>query len=199
MTWPKINLSLDPMTVPNLLSLLRILAIPFFAIAVWYGRMWEACAIFAGAGLTDMLDGFIARRFNQKSDLGALLDPAADKLLMTTAFVLLTWRIDHMVAPIPAWVAILAITRDVLISFVALFGMGSGDKRRLPSMLGKITTATQLIAISLGLLINAMGPRSWTHFVTPAVYYLVALLVLASGLQYFFRSMHSDLDARDRV
>lgn len=177
------------MTVPNFLSLLRILAVPFFAIAVWYGRPWAACALFAGAGLTDLLDGFIARRFNQKSDLGALLDPAADKLLMTTAFVLLTWRAEHMVAPIPPWVAILAITRDVVISFVALFGMQSDVNRLRPSILGKATTATQLIAISMGLLINALGPRSWTHLVTPAAYYLVAAMVLASGIHYFFRSL----------
>lgn len=177
------------MTVPNLLSLLRILAVPFFAIAVWYGRMWEACAIFAGAGITDLLDGFIARRFNQKSDLGALLDPAADKLLMTTAFVLLTWRTDHMVAPIPAWVAILAITRDVMISFVALFGMHRDVNRLRPSILGKLTTATQLVALSLGLLINALGQRPWTHLVTTPAYYLVAVMVLASGIHYFFRSL----------
>ena len=187
------------MTVPNLLSLLRILAVPFFAIAVWYGRMWEACAIFAGAGLTDMLDGFIARRFNQKSDLGALLDPAADKLLMTTAFVLLAWRTENMVAPIPPWVSILAITRDVMISFVALFGMHSDVKRLRPSILGKLTTATQLVAISLGLLINAMGPRFWTPFVTPTVYYLVAVMVLASGIHYFFRSLQPPGEADGQV
>lgn len=183
------------MTVPNILSLLRILAVPFFAIAVWYGRLWEACALFAGAGITDLLDGFIARRFNQKSDLGALLDPAADKLLMTTAFVLLTWRAEHMVAPIPPWVAILAITRDVMISFVALFGMHRDVRRLRPSILGKLTTATQLVAISLGLLLNALGPRSWTHLVTPAAYYLVAVMVLASGIHYFFRSLQAPADA----
>ncbi len=177
------------MTVPNLLSLLRILAVPFFAIAVWYGHLWEACALFAAAGVTDLLDGFIARRFNQKSDLGALLDPAADKLLMTTAFVLLTWRSEGMAAPIPPWVAILAISRDVTISFVALFGM-HGDVRRLrPSILGKLTTTTQLAAISLGLLVNALGGPPWGHLLTPAVYYLVAAMVLASGIHYFFRSL----------
>lgn len=180
------------MTVPNLLSLLRILAVPFFAIAVWYGHLWEACALFAGAGITDLLDGFIARRFNQKSDLGALLDPAADKLLMTTAFVLLAWRPEHLAFPIPAWVAILAISRDVTISFVALFGMHSGDERRLPSRLGKLTTATQLVGISLALLLNALGPRPWAGWIVPWIFYLMAAMVLASGIHYFFRSIAHD-------
>ena len=107
------------LTLPNALTLLRILAIPFFAIAVWYGHHWQAFILFAAAGFTDLLDGFIARTFNQRSDLGALMDPAADKLLMTTAFILMAWRTNGMTAPIPVWVAILAITRDLVISFYA--------------------------------------------------------------------------------
>ena len=102
------------MTVPNALTLLRILAVPFFAISVWYGHHLEAVLLFAGAGITDLLDGWIARTFDQKSALGAILDPAADKLLTTTAFVLMTWRTTGMAAPVPVWVAILAISRDVL-------------------------------------------------------------------------------------
>jgi len=183
-------------TLPNILTLLRILAVPFFAIAVWYGRNVEACLIFAAAGVTDMLDGYIARRFNQKSTLGAVLDPAADKLLMTTAFVLLAIPNAHFVARIPAWVAILAITRDVLISLVALMATGNFDPSKFrPSLLGKFTTGSQLMAISLGLLFNAMGPRAWYPFVLPWIYYLVALLVLASGMHYFYRATAQRVEA----
>ena len=129
----------SPLTLPNALTLLRILAIPFFAIAVWYGHYWQAFILFAAAGFTDLLDGLIARTFNQSSDLGAVLDPAADKLLMTTAFVLMAWRTQGMTAPIPVWVAILAITRDGLISFYAFASVDRlSDSKFHPSLLGKL-------------------------------------------------------------
>jgi cardiolipin synthase len=176
-------------TLPNVLTLLRILAVPFFAIAVWYGHNVEACVLFVAAGLTDLMDGYIARRFNQWSALGAVLDPAADKLLMTTAFVLLALPREHFVAPIPAWVAILAISRDVIISLVALMASPHFDPRKFrPSLLGKLTTGAELVAISLALLFNALGWRSWYSHVVPQIYYVVAAMVLASGIHYFCRS-----------
>lgn len=178
-----------PMTVPNLLTLTRILAIPFFAIALWYGHHGKACAIFAFAGITDLLDGLIARAFDMKSDLGAILDPVADKLLMTTAFVLMAFPRSHYVAPVPVWVAILAITRDVVISLFAFTNYARGGTLKgTPSMLGKITTATQMVALSVGLLMNAQGVRPWQRWLNPWMYYLVAALVLASGIHYFLRS-----------
>jgi cardiolipin synthase len=180
---------MDPMTVPNLLTLLRILAIPFFAIAVWYNHLWEALALFVAAGLTDLLDGWIARAFNQRSRLGAVLDPAADKLLMTTAFILMALPKGHLEHPIPAWVAILSISRDVLISFVVVFAMVRADGTDLrPSMLGKIATGAELITIGFALLVNAQGPQSWHRFIIPWIYYAMAGLVLASGIHYYFRT-----------
>ena len=177
------------LTLPNALTLLRILAIPFFAIAVWYGHHWQAFILFAAAGFTDLLDGFIARTFNQRSDLGALMDPAADKLLMTTAFILMAWRTNGMTAPIPVWVAILAITRDLVISFYAFASVDRlSDSKFHPSLLGKLSTAMQLIAVSLGLLFNALGPKAWMDPFLPEMYYLVAALVLASGIHYFMRA-----------
>jgi cardiolipin synthase len=177
------------LTLPNILTLLRILAVPVFAISVWYGRTFEACTIFALAGLTDMLDGYIARRFNQKSTVGAVLDPAADKLLMTTAFVLMAMPNEYLAIRIPAWVAILAISRDVAISLVALMSSNHFEPAKFrPSILGKLTTAVQLLTISLTLLFNAMGPRAWYPLLVPWIYYLVAALVLASGTHYFFRA-----------
>ncbi len=191
-----IDESPDPMpltlTVPNCLTLLRILAVPFFAIAVWYGHMPEACCIFALAGLTDMLDGFIARRFNQKSALGAVLDPAADKLLMTTAFILLAFPRSHYVVQIPVWVSMLAIFRDLSISLVALTSFTHFDPAKFqPSFLGKLTTGVQLVAISIALLLNAIPHQPWIREFVPWCFYLVAALVLASGFQYFFRATHT--------
>jgi cardiolipin synthase len=182
----------SPLTLPNLLTLLRILAIPFFAIAVWYGHHWHAFVLFAAAGFTDLLDGFIARAFNQRSELGAILDPAADKLLMTTAFILMAWRTEGMTAPIPVWVAILAIMRDLVISFYAFASVDRlSDSKFHPSLLGKASTAMQLLALSLGLFFNALGPRSWMAPFLPTMYWLVAAFVLASGIHYFMRATRS--------
>jgi cardiolipin synthase len=179
------------LTFPNILTLLRICAVPFFAIAVWYGRTSEACVLFAAAGMTDLLDGWIARRFNQKSPLGAILDPAADKLLMTTAFVLLAFPHEAVAVRIPAWVAILAISRDVIISLVALLAYERLDPSTFrPSRLGKVTTFVELLAISTALLFNHLGPQPWFAYVVPWIFYLIAAMVLASGIHYFFRATH---------
>jgi len=177
------------LTIPNILTLLRILAVPVFAISVWYGHLVVACALFAAAGLTDLLDGFIARRFNQFSSLGAFLDPVADKLLMATAFILLCMPSQHLRLMIPIWVVILAITRDVVISLFAFWASPNFDPSRFrPSLLGKITTGTEIVVISLALLGNALGPTKWLDFFFPWSFYLVAALVLASGLHYFGRA-----------
>ena len=182
----------SPLTLPNVLTLLRILAVPFFAIALWYGHYWHAFIIFAAAGLTDLLDGYIARTFNQRSDLGAVMDPAADKLLMTTAFLLMAWRTGGMTAPIPVWVAILAVSRDLVISFYAFASVDRLSESTFhPSLLGKLSTAAQLGAVSLGLLFNALGPHPWMARFYPAMYYVVAALVLASGIHYFLRATHA--------
>jgi cardiolipin synthase len=182
----------SPLTLPNALTLLRILAVPFFAIAVWYGHHWQAFILFAAASFTDLLDGYIARTFNQKSDLGAVLDPAADKLLMTTAFVLMAWRTQGMAAPIPVWVSILAVSRDLVISFYAFASVDRlSDSKFHPSTLGKVSTAVQLFAVSLGLFFNAIGYRAWMDPFLPEMYWVVAMLVLASGIHYFLRATRS--------
>ena len=182
----------NPLTLPNALTLLRILAVPFFAIAVWYGHYWQAFILFAAAGFTDLLDGLIARTFNQSSELGAVLDPAADKLLMTTAFVLMAWRTQGMTAPIPVWVAILAISRDGLISFYAFASVDRlSDSKFHPSLLGKLSTAMQLVAITFGLFFNAIGYRSWMDPFLPEMYWVVAALALTSGIHYFVRATRS--------
>ena len=177
------------LTIPNFLTLLRILAVPVFAISVWYGQIVVACVLFALAGLTDILDGFIARRFNQFSELGAFLDPMADKLLMTVAFVLLCMPSQHLKLTIPAWVAILAITRDVIIGLFAFLAAQDYDPSKFkPSVLGKLTTGTELVVVSLVLLNNAVSPGVWLDLFFPWSFYIVAGLVILSGLHYFIRA-----------
>jgi cardiolipin synthase len=136
-----------------------------------------------------LLDGFIARRFNQFSALGAFLDPVADKLLMTVAFVLLCIPGKHLILTIPTWVVILAITRDVIISLFAFWDPSGFEPARFkPTLLGKITTGAELVVIPLVLLFNTFGSNVWIDFFFPWCFHLVAGLVIASGLHYFIRA-----------
>jgi phosphatidylglycerophosphate synthase len=107
-------------TVPNLLTVFRMVLIPVFVSLLFYQRFALALAIFILAGITDGLDGLLARRFNQKSQLGTILDPIADKLMLVTSFVVLSMRAvfpqplpSHL--PVPFWVTIAVISRDVFI------------------------------------------------------------------------------------
>ena len=108
------------------------------------------------------------------------------------AFVLLAFPREASVIRIPAWVAILAISRDFLISLVALLAYERLDPSKfMPSWLGKTTTFQEILAISLALLFNYLGPRPWYRFLVPWVFYLIAVMVVASGVHYFFRATHT--------
>jgi len=180
------------LTIPNFLTLLRIMAVPVFAISVWYGRMVAACAMFGLAAVTDLLDGFIARRFNQHSSLGAFLDPVADKLLMTVAFVLLCMPAMGLELRIPVWVVILAIARDVIIALFAVMDPPGNDPSKYkPSLLGKITAATEFVVISLVLLRNAVGHTPVLDIFFTWSFYVVAFLTIASGVHYFLRATNA--------
>lgn len=172
-------------TIPNFLSLLRMGLIPLFIIAVLDGESRKALLIFAVAGLTDALDGFIARFWNQESPLGAYLDPTADKLLLTSAYVVLSFPTLNHGAQIPLWVTVLVIARDVLMVAVALtLYLAAGVRRFPPTVLGKINTVFQVTAVVL-VLISAIVPQlepvaEWT---------LIAMagLTVVSGLNYVVR------------
>jgi CDP-diacylglycerol--glycerol-3-phosphate 3-phosphatidyltransferase len=110
------------LTVPNLLTFMRMALIPVFASLLYYGYSHWALFVFVVAGVSDGIDGFLARKFNQESELGTIIDPIADKLLMTTAFIILTMpnvlpAVRHL--PVPFWVTAAVIGRDVLIITVA--------------------------------------------------------------------------------
>ena len=144
-------------TIPNLLSLLRMGLIPLFVIMVMNGDAPKALLIFVVAGVTDALDGFIARFWKQQSLLGAYLDPMADKLLLTTAYVVLSIpSLNHGGAQIPPWMTILVIARDVLIVVVALvLYLAAGVRKFPPSVLSKINTILQVVAVALVLVSGA--------------------------------------------
>ena len=130
-------------TVPNLLTVFRMVLIPVFVSLLFYQRFILALAIFILAGVTDGLDGLLARRFNQKSQLGTILDPIADKLMLVTSFVVLSMRAvfpqplpSHL--PIPFWVTIAVISRDVFILVgAAAINIVTGFRGFRPSLLGQ--------------------------------------------------------------
>ncbi len=177
------------LTIPNLLSFLRMGLIPVFASLLFYGRYEWALFVFFFAGVSDGIDGYIARRFNQSSSLGTIIDPIADKLLMTTAFILLT--LPHVLPesnkhfPVPFWVTASVIGRDVLIVVVAMAIFIMSDFRGFkPSIWGKISTFVQISAIGI-ILIASIIP-DYSGWYLPPIYTLTAALSVISGIHYIF-------------
>jgi cardiolipin synthase len=176
------------LTIPNLVTFLRMALIPLFAILLFYGRDAWALGVFVFAGVSDGVDGLIARRFNQQSELGRILDPIADKLLMTTAFVIMTLPnvfppTRHL--PVPFWVTASVIGRDVLIIAVAAAIFIITDFRGFrPSWLGKASTVVQISAVALILLAAIF--HSLQSFYLPTVYTTTVAFALFSGIHYVF-------------
>ena len=179
-------------TLANQLTFLRLLAIPFFILSVLEARFGIAFAIFVAAGVTDWLDGYLARVFRQRSRLGAYLDPAADKLLMTSAFILLTrypnlFQTIPMTHRIPIWLTILTISRDVFIVAVALMlYLAYGRTRFHPTFLGKSATVAEIILVSAVLLFNALRRPS---LLVPIGIAGTLTLTVVSGLHYLVRTV----------
>jgi cardiolipin synthase len=175
-------------TIPNLLSLLRMGLIPLFVIMVMNGDAPKALLIFVVAGVTDALDGFIARFWKQQSPLGAYLDPMADKLLLTTAYVVLSIPSLNHGTQIPAWVTILVIARDVLLVSVALvMYLALGVKKFPPTVLSKINTVFQVLAVVLVLVSGTFPTLRSIELTANTCLFLVAGLTVASGLDYVYR------------
>ncbi len=180
------------LTPANQLTLLRMLLIPVFAICVIYDYPGTALVIFSVAGLTDLLDGLIARRTGQKTTLGAWLDPMADKLLLVTTFVLLTLPLDHLHNRIPLWLTVLVISRDVgIVATVAIVNLAVGRRTFKPSLLGKIATGTYILTGVVTLFANfldrpliAVSIGIWASLVVTLLsgfHYIVHATGLATG------------------
>ena len=148
------------LTAANQLTLLRMLLIPAFVILVLYGHLGWALVVFVTAGVTDGLDGVIARR-TQRTTLGAWLDPMADKLLLVTTFVVLALPNLHLTNPIPVWLVVCIISRDVVIILtVAIVNLAIGPRTFRPSIFGKIATATYIVTAVAAMLFNYLGYHS---------------------------------------
>ncbi|HXG57629.1 MAG TPA: CDP-alcohol phosphatidyltransferase family protein [Thermoanaerobaculia bacterium] len=147
------------MTVPNVLTLLRLLLVPCFLFASFRSMYTEAFVIFVTAAMTDVLDGFIARRFNQRSRLGAILDPAADKSLMVGGYLFYTLRGPLPVVNLPGWLTFVVFVRDILIVlFAYLLYTRVNVKRFPPSWAGKTSTVLQAVTLATTVAVNAFLP-----------------------------------------
>jgi cardiolipin synthase len=173
---------MDAFTAANQLTLLRVLLIPAFVILVVYGYMGWALLVFAAAGLTDALDGVIARRAGQKTTLGAWLDPMADKLLLVTTFVVLTWPGLGLANRLPIWLTVLIISRDVVIVLtVAIVNLAVGKRTFRPSIFGKAATAVYILTAVVAMFFNWRGyPSAWVS----AFVWASLAITLISSLHY---------------
>lgn len=172
-------------TVANQLTLLRMLLIPAFVLLVVYGYFGWALIVFLVAGATDAFDGLAARRAGQKTTLGAWLDPAADKLLLVTTFVVLTLPNLGLVNRVPIWLTVLVISRDVgIVLTVAIVSLAMGPRTFKPSMLGKSATAFFILTCVVVMYFNYLGTPSP---VVDAFIWGALAITLASGIDYVFR------------
>jgi cardiolipin synthase len=195
-------------TLPNVLTVIRMALIPVFVGALYYQRFGWALAVFVVAGVTDGLDGLFARRFNQYSQLGQILDPIADKLLLVTSFITLSMpsvmepsalvqpHARHL--PVPFWVAAVVISRDVFIVVgAATINVVTGFRGFRPSWLGKANTTVQIGAVVL-ILVAASFPPLRGYL--PTVYTTVFSFAVVSGIHYVFwtsKLLNEDRQQRD--
>jgi cardiolipin synthase len=165
------------MNVPNLLTILRILSIPFFVICLLYDRHVIAFLVFVGAGITDGLDGLIARVYHQRSNAGAYLDPIADKLMLITAFIVLAVK-----GMIPGWLTVIVLARDVIIVLGILVLYLTSHKVEIrPTFMSKAATCFQIGTIAWALLAPySLFLKDFLIYVTV----VTAVLTCITGLQY---------------
>jgi CDP-diacylglycerol--glycerol-3-phosphate 3-phosphatidyltransferase len=178
---PQDDIASEIINVPNSLTLLRIFLVPFLVVVLltkFYGREWVGLTIFLIAAVTDFFDGWIARRSNKITRLGALLDPIADKLLMSAAFISL---VELGLAP--AWMIVIIIGREFAVSGLRSIAAQQGVTIAA-SPLGKSKTISQVIAIALLILGDQLG-----RFImlSKLSLWAVMLFALVSGVDYFLK------------
>jgi len=173
-----------PWTLPNFITLLRLAALPFFLFAISAGRIGIALVIFVAAGISDGIDGYLARRFNMKSALGAYLDPIADKLLMMSSYLFLAIPSFPVAVKVPVWLAVLVISRDILLMTVGLLMiLSSGVRQFPPTWLGKVTTVTLIVTVLFVLCANLWN---WPMPILWIAFGAAATTTVLSGFQYVY-------------
>ena len=170
-------------TAPNLLTLLRICAAPFLVSAILEHRYALGFWLFLATGVTDALDGLLARVLHQKTVLGQYLDPVADKLLLSTLFLVLMHE-----KLMPVRVTVLVFGRDVCILLVAaILYMASGRREFQPSVFGKLNTLAQITAVAVVMLHQLIQDR-WVVFLRDFALWATMVLTVVSGLHYAWTS-----------
>ena len=173
------------LNLPNFLTLIRILTIPFFLVYLAYHRYGEAFIVFVLGGITDFLDGLTARLMHQQTAIGAYLDPAADKLLVITSFAML-----GLIDGIPMWLAVVVISRDVLLILgygIIYFLMDEWFPAK-PSWIGKSSTMLQLFTLGTALALLAK-PGFLPGWALTGLIASTAIATVASGVQYIYRGL----------
>ena len=172
---------MEALTAANQLTLVRLMLVPCLVILVVYGFSGWALIVFVLAGITDGLDGLIARRAGQRTSLGAWLDPMADKLLLVSTFLVLTAPLD-MANRLPIWLTVLVISRDVLIVLtVAVINLAIERRVFYPSRLGKATTLVYIVTCAVTLYFNYLDRPST---VVDVAIYASLVVTLLSGIHY---------------
>jgi cardiolipin synthase len=167
------------MNLPNTLTLIRVLLIPIFVILIMNHSLWWALITFAVAGITDGLDGLLARLTRQKTELGAFLDPIADKLLLISAYLTLA-----IIEVLPGWLSVIVITRDVIILLGILVIMLISHPPKIhPSFISKATTTFQILTVLLALL---TGYNPLFKRLTYIAIYGTTILTILSGIHYIY-------------
>jgi cardiolipin synthase (CMP-forming) len=167
------------LTIPNLITLARILLTPLFIIFLIQGRYPRALLVFVLAGVSDMADGLIARTWQQKSRLGSYLDPLADKVLMAASFV--TLSIYHQ---IPSWLTVIVLSRDVALGLgVLIFRLADYPLVIVVSLAGKWTTTFQIVTVGLVLLSKVWSlPAGLLWF----FFWITGILTAITGIDYVY-------------
>lgn len=177
------------MTIPNIITILRFLLVPAVVYAMMTGEIGWAFAGFIVAGISDGVDGFIARQFNQRTELGAYLDPIADKLLLVSVFVVL----GHM-GELPLWLVIAVVSRDALIVGAVLLSYVMGRPVLVkPLFVSKANTTAQILLA--GLVLGELSFATAIDNLRDALIVLAGLLTIASAAAYlvaWLRHMNGD-------
>jgi cardiolipin synthase len=173
------------LNLPNFLTLVRILTIPFFLIALAYHLYWQALLIFAFGGITDFLDGLAARWMGQETRLGAYLDPVADKLLVFSSYVMLGF-IDAL----PPWLVVIVVMRDVfiLLGFGIIYYLMEEKFEARPSIMGKSSTLLQLMTLAVALL-SLHDAGLTPALVLDGLIAATAAATMLSGMGYLYRGL----------
>ena len=170
------------LNLPNLISLGRLLLVPLAISLILEGRYWAAFWVFVVAGVSDALDGFIAKRFDRRTRLGALLDPLADKVLLVSVYVTL-----GIAGQIWAWLVVLVVFRDVMIigGFLLIQAIAALPKPAHPLFISKINTGVQVAMVGYVLARRGLGAEA--GLMDEVLGIAVAVTTVASGLTYLVR------------